>query len=279
MLFFNACKKEGTNVIFTGGNSPVLSASLKDTIVLSSAIKNNQAISFSWTNPNYQFSNGISSMNVTYNLEIDTLGSNFSNPNMQIVQVVSDLGKSFTVDDLNALLGNKLKLKDSVVHNIQVRVVSFINPYTSGSAQISPLTSNVLNFVVDTTYTPPPAVTPPASGTLYLVGGDPLIGAWANVAPAPTANTFIQKSATDYQLTVALSGGDPTNSNASDQYLIVPVAGSWSHKYSCSSTANQPFSGGTFGLDLSSNFPGPTAPGNYLIDVNFQSGIITVTKQ
>jgi hypothetical protein len=112
---------------------------------------------------------------------------------------------------------------------------------------------------------------------LALVGGDPLLGAWSN--PVPQSQVFTEVSPTDYQLTVALSGGDPTNSNSSDQYLIVPSNGSWSHKYACASTATQPFSGGTFGLDLSSNFPGPTAPGTYKFDLNFQTGILTVTKQ
>ena len=218
----------------------------------------------------------MNSLNVSYNLEFDTVGANFTSPHMQTIQISSDLGTSLTVDQLNSLVANKLLLAIGSPHNIQVKVISFIPPYTSGSAIISPIESNVLTFTC-TPYPPPPVVTPPTSGTLFLVGGDALLGAWSNVSPAPPSQTFTQISATDYQLTVALSGGDP--SNASDQYLIVPVAGSWSHKYSCAKVAAQPFSGGTFGLDLSDNFPGPTAAGTYLIDVNFQTGLITVTKQ
>jgi hypothetical protein len=145
-------------------------------------------------------------------------------------------------------------------------------PYTSGSPAISPESSNALTFTV-TPYAPPPVVTPPAA--LFLVGGDAKLGAWSN--PVPASQQFTQISATDFQLTITLSGGDPTN--GSDQYLFIPVNGSWSHKYACSNTGSQPFSGGTFGLDQSSNFPGPAAAGTYLFDVNFQTGIITVTKQ
>jgi hypothetical protein len=276
MFLFSACKKEGTNVTYQSGTPPVLTASVADTIALSASIKDSTAIGFTWTNPNYQFSNGISSLNVSYNLEFDTVGANFTSPNMQTVSISSALGTSFTVDQINTIVANKLLLAVGIPHNIQVKVVSFITPYTSGSPIISPLSSNVLSFEC-TPYSPPPVVTPPTSGTLFLVGGDPAIGAWSN--PVPTSQQFTQVSPTDYQLTIALSGGNPLDASADDQYLILPVNGSWSHKYACNNTATQPFSGGTFGLDLSSNFPGPTAAGTYLFDMNFQTGILTVTKQ
>ncbi len=274
LLLFSACKKEGTNVEFEGGSAPVLSATLSDSIPLSSANANNQAIAFSWTNPDYKFSNGTSSLNVTYNLEFDTAGANFSSPNIQTVQVSPGLGTSFTVATFNSLIANGLQLSYGQSHKLQVRVVALLAPYTSGSPNVAALNSNVVNYTV-TPYAPPPVVTPPASGELVLVGGDPLLGGWSN--PVPASQEFTQVSPTDYQLTIQLSGGDPTNSD--DQYLILPVNGDWSHKYACSNTASQPVSGGHFGVDLSSNFPGPTAPGTYKIDVNFQTGIITVTKQ
>jgi hypothetical protein len=249
---------------------------LSDSIPLNSANADSNAITFSWTNPNYLFTDGINSQNVTYNLEFDSVGANFSSPTMQTVQVSPGLSTNFTVTALNSLIANGMQLAFGQTHNIQVRVICFIAPYTSGSANIYPLNSNTLNFSV-TPYAPPPVVAPPASGTLVLVGGDPLLGAWTN--PVPASQQFTQVSPTDYQLTIALSGGNPANSNADDQYLILPVNGSWSHKYACNNTASQPFSGGSFGLDLSDNFPGPTAAGTYKFDVNFQSGIITVTQQ
>jgi len=274
VLALAACKKQGTDVVYKGGTAPVLTATLNDSIPLSNANAKSQAIGFAWTNPNYQFSNGPSSLNVTYNLQFDTLGANFTSPHMQTVQVSPDLSKSFTVDALNSLVANGLQLAYDQPHTLQVRVVAEIAPYTSGSAGIAMLNSNLLKFTV-TPYAPPPAVTPPASGTLVLVGGDPLLGGWSN--PVPASQQFTRVSNTDYQLTIALSGGDPTNGN--DQYLVLPVNGSWSHKYACASTSAQPFSGGSFGLDQSSNFPGPAAAGTYKFDVNFQTGTITVTKQ
>jgi starch-binding outer membrane protein SusE/F len=279
VLVLSSCKKEGTNVVYEGGLAPVLSASLSDSIPLSSATANNQAITFKWTNPNYFFSNGVSSLNVTYDLEFDTSGANFTSPNMQTVQISPDLSTSFTVTQLNSLIANGLQLTFGQSHNLQVRVVSFIAPYTSGSPNSASKVSNTLTFTV-TPYAPPPVVTPPSSGTLYIVGGDPLLGAWQNGGTYAVQNQqFTQVSNTDYQITIQLSGGNPQDASADDQYLLVPVWGSWSHKYACNSTANQPFSGGHFGLDLSSNFPGPTDAGTYLIDANFQTGILSATKQ
>jgi hypothetical protein len=274
LVMLAACKKEGTNVVYEGGTTPVLTATASDSIPLSPATASDAAITFNWTNPNFQFSDGPSSLNVTYNLEFDTVGGNFSSSHMQTVQVSPDLSKSFTVGALNSLIANGLQLSTGQQHMLQVRVVAQLAPYTSGSPSISPQSSNALTFAV-TPFAPPPVVTPPAA--LFIVGGDPLLGGWSN--PVPASQQFTQVSATDFQLTIALSGGDPTNSNASDQYLLLPVNGSWSHKYACASTSGQPFSGGTFGLDQSSNFPGPTAAGTYKFDVNFQTGIITVTKQ
>lgn len=275
MIFLAACKKEGTNVLFNGGTAPVLTGSITDSIPLEYTNAGAQSIVFSWTNPNYQFSNGISSMNVGYNLQFDTVGANFTSPNMQTVQVSPGLGTSFTVDAFNSLVANGLMLDTAHTHNIQVRVVSFIAPYTSGSANLGSLPSNLINYKVKP-YAPPPVVTPPdPTAVLVLVGGDAKLGAWTN--PVPSSQAFTKLSPTHYQLTIALSGGDPTNGN--NQYLILPVNGVWSHKYACKSTSAQPFSGGSFGFDLSDNFPGPTAAGTYLFDLNFQNGILTVTKQ
>lgn len=282
LIFLSACKKEGTDVTLLGGKAPVLKASLSDSIPLSSATAGNQAITFSWTNPNYQFSNGISSLNVTYTLQFDTAGANFTSPNMQSIQISPDLGTSFTVNDFNSLIANKLLLSTGQSHTVQVRVVASIAPYTSGSPNVAPIASNVLTFKV-TPYLPPPVVTPPPSGQLYLVGGDATLGAWQNGGSyAVQSQAFTKVSNTLYTITVQLTGGDNTSGN--DQYLFVPVWGDWSNKYACQNTSQQSPSGGVFGYNggngtWNANFPGPTAPGTYTITVNFQTGTYTVVKQ
>src|SRR5580692_6312826 len=84
LLLFSACKKDETNVYYTSGTAPVLTSSVSnnDTIPLIPADSAKQALAFTWTNPKYGFSDGIGSQNVTYNVEFDTAGANFTSPTM-----------------------------------------------------------------------------------------------------------------------------------------------------------------------------------------------------
>jgi starch-binding outer membrane protein SusE/F len=276
LIALTACNKQQAIVTFEGGTAPVLTSTATDSIPLSINDSTANAVTFNWTNPNYQYSDGISSMDVTYYLEFDTV-STFNSSILYTVGISSSLSQTFTVSQLNSIVVNNMGLATGNQHTLYVGIQSFIEPFTSTSARVGVLNSAPLTFTVDP-YSLPPAVTPPAaSDTLVLVGGDVLLGAWSN--PVPASQAFTRMSATDFQLTIALSGGDPTNTNGTDQYLILPVNGSWSNKYACASTSSQPFSGGTFGYNLSSNFPGPTAAGTYKFDLNFQTGILTVTLQ
>lgn len=257
-----SCKKDENKDYYLGGTNPVLSGS-STTIALSYANAANNAITLSWTNPGYMFTTGISSQNVNYILEIDTTGSNFTNPNKQSVSISKDLSYSILQSTLNDYLLNQLQLAVSVPHNIEMRVKSTM---VNGTAV---LISNVLKFTV-TPYAIPPKVNPPASGHLYLVGSA-TAGGWNNPVPVPTQE-FTKISTMVYEITVPLIGGN--------EYLFLPVNGDWSHKYACKNnpagtTVN---TGGDFGYDFNDNFPGPTASGNYKIQVDFQRGKFTVTK-
>jgi hypothetical protein len=258
---FTACKKDEHKDYYLGGTAPVLAASTS-AVGLSYATKDQQAMSFNWTNPNYQFTTGISSQDVSYTLEIDTMGSNFTNPNKQSISVSKDLSVSLTQSQLNDYLLNQLQLQTGVQHNMQARVKSTIG--TTAALLIS----NVVNFTA-IPYAIPPKVQPPGSGQLFLVG-DATNGGWNNPVPVPSQQ-FTQVSPTFYSITVSLIGGK--------QYLFIPVNGDWSHKFACHSTAGQAATGGDFGYDWTDNFPGPAASGTYKIDVDFQRGKYTVTKQ
>ena len=181
-------------------------------------------------------------------------------------------------------MGNYLLLATGISHNIAVRVESYIN-----SSSV-PLYSNVFNYVV-TPYAPPPKVTPPSTGELYLVGDAgtsavPAFTNWTNSAPG-TGQQFTQISPTEYQITIAMGGGtpndNPTGGAINDEFLFVPQIGSWTNKYQAPNNAAEA-NGGAFIYNGSpttggGNFYGATVAGNYLIDVNFQTGIYTITKQ
>ncbi|MDE3234408.1 MAG: SusE domain-containing protein [Bacteroidota bacterium] len=265
ILLFASCKKDEAKQYFEGGTAPVLSASVSGTIPLSYATASNEAIKLSWTNPNYQFVNGVSSQDVAYLIEIDTTGANFTNPNKQVLSVSKDLSLSITQSQFNDYLLNQLQLKPSMSHNIEMRVTASMS-----SVNATKLVSNVMKFSV-TPYAIPPKVAPPTSGQLFLVGSA-TAGGWNNPVPVPSQQ-FTKVSDTYYTITVALTGGQ--------EYLFIPVNGDWSHKYACNKTTLPPSgdSGGDFGYDWNDNFPGPTNGGTYKIDVDFQRGKFTVTKQ
>ena len=264
-----SCKKDYAKVYFNGGTAPVLTATATDSIPLPLSDTTGNAVTFNWTNPNYQFSDGISSMNVTYYLEFDTVSS-FNSPILQTVAISSSLSQTFTVSSLNALLANKMLLAAGMQHTVDVRLQSFISAYTSGSAPVSPLVSGSLSFTV-TPYVIPPAVTPPTNDSLYIVGSAVAADNWANPMPAGSipSETFTKVSATEYKITAVLVGGG--------EYKLISSNGSWAEQWSVAKADTYP-TGGPF-IFNGANCQVPPASGTYLIDVNFQTGNFTVTAQ
>lgn len=265
MLVLTSCQKQETQIYYEGGTTPVLSANLSDTIALVPVDSLNSAITFSWTNPNYIFSDGISSQNVTYNLQIDTVGANFTNPLLQTVSNTSVLSASITVRDLNKLLAGKMGLAFGQNHKIQVRLVAQLG---TNQAQ---LTTNTLTFDV-TPYAPPPLITPPSTGTLFIVGSA-VAGGWNNpIDPANlSAQQFTKVSNTEYKITIPLVGAG--------EYKLIAKSGSWGEQWSVA-TQDDPTEiyGGSFILNGNNSLAPPTS-GTYVIDVDFQIGKFTVTKQ
>ncbi len=134
-------------------------------------------------------------------------------------------------------------------------------PATTGMYQI------LVNFLTNTYTVTPFTGTLPVPQELYIVG-DATPGGWNNPVPVPQQK-FSRINLTDFQLRIDLTAGK--------SYLLLPVNGSWDHKY-----------GGTGALsgDIlvdgavpGSNTPAPAVSGNYLIDVNFATGKYTLTKQ
>lgn len=259
----NACTKDEARDTFVGSTAPALTASVSSTIPLAYATADQEAVKLSWTNPNYQFASGVSSQDVSYLIEIDTTGANFTNPSRQTVSLSKDLSVSFTQAQLNDYLLNQLQLKAGMAHNLDIRVTASL------AAAATKVVSNVLKFTV-TPYAIPPKVALPSSGDLFLVGSA-TAGGWNNPVPVPSQK-FTKISATLYEITIPLTGGQ--------EYLFLPVNGDWSHKYAVKDkTLAGLADGGDFGYDKNDNFPGPATSGTYKISVDFQRGKFTVTKQ
>src|SRR5580765_8566049 len=208
LVAITSCEKAENKIFFEGGTPPQLSAS-SGNVVLEPGSESNIALVLNWTNPDYKFTTGISSQNVTYTLEMDTLGGNFSSSNKVITVIANDTKKAYTVGELNGVLGNSmvLQLNPRREYTLQVRVTSSIS--VSGGGAAAKLTSNVVSFTTQP-FAPPPKVEPPTNGTLWITGdapdGPP---AWSNPLPPPydVSLQFTKLSNTLYELTVPMKEG------------------------------------------------------------------------
>src|SRR5207247_2227485 len=142
---------------------------------------------------NYAFTTGISSQDVSYLIEIDTAGADFTNPKRQSIAISKDLSYSITEGQFNDYLLNQLQLDSTLSHDLEIRVKS-----TLGSGAV-PLFSNVIS-VSAKPYSIPPKVEPPTNGTLWMTG-DAAPSGWANPLPSPYDNDqkFAMVSPTLYE--------------------------------------------------------------------------------
>ncbi len=267
-LFFTAlitgCEKEDNRAQFEGGTSPSLTGS-KTIVRLTPATENEVAITFNWTNPNYRFNTGTSSQDVSYSLEIDTMGANFNSRNKYVLSVSKELSKTFMERELNNILGNSMLLPVNRSYNLQARVVASI-----GASTATRVVSNTWNFRA-TPFSPPPKVEPPTNGTLWITG-DAVASGWTNTfgAPYDVTQKFTKITETLYELVLNMPGGGA--------YKLLQEEGKWDSQYHM--LPGGTWSGGEFEKkDDDPAFPGPPDAGTYKITVNFQTGKFTVVKQ
>lgn len=267
-----SCKKEENKVYYEGGTAPVLTATTNNgssDITMSFVTQTEQAVKFSWTNPEYQFTTGVSSQDVSYTLEIDTAGSNFTNPNKKSIAVSKLLSLNLTQSELNDYMLNQLLLAPSIPHTLEMRVKSSL---INNSAV---LISNVIQLTA-TPYSIPPKVNPPAAGTLYITGSATPASWMGGGDPEVLTQKFTKISDTQYELTVNLTGGG--------SYLLVPRYGNWSpvspdpEKYGFTGANNANNVAGDDFKASGGDILAPAASGNYKIVVDFQRGKFIVTR-
>lgn len=254
-----SCKKDEHKIYFEGGTAPGLSASSTAPMTLLIGNSANTAIRFNWTNPTYKFTTGISSQDVNYILEVDTVGANFTSPAKQEVAVARELGVSFTVKELNTIL-TKLNLQENMPHNVEFRVKS-----TLGGGSV-PLASNSLKIVI-TPYLDVAVPVPP--GDQLYITGSAVPSDWTNNPPA--TQKFTKLSKTLYEITMNFSPGN--------LYKFLSTPGQWQPQYG----GKNPL-GGDLGYNMGGGsdpdaIPTPSTSGTYKITVNFKTGKYTVVKQ
>jgi starch-binding outer membrane protein SusE/F len=265
---FGSCKKDENKIFFEGGTPPVLAASSTAAMVLDSTKKNQLAVKFSWTNPDYRFTTGVSSQNVTYILEVDTTGANFTNPKKQEVAIANNLEVNYTIKQLNEIV-SKLELSENKPHNMEFRLKATL---AGGSV---PLYSNVVKITI-TPYLDVVVPLPPTN-ELYMTG-DATGSGWTNTPPVPQKATPVASSITStgkytaFTITSTLTPGK--------YYKFLSTQGAWQPQY-----GGKEKNGGALGYNMGlpgqsdpDAIPTPDVGGSYKITLNFRTGTYTVEK-
>jgi starch-binding outer membrane protein SusE/F len=253
-----SCKKDENQIILEDAKNPVFASTASGTIVLDIANKDAVFSTFSWTNPNYKFTTGVSSQDVTYAIQVDTANANFNSSKLQEVVISKDLSKTFTVKEFNTLVA-KLGLAENVAKPIDVRIKASI----SNSV---PVYSNVIKFTI----TPYLDVVYPVPANLFVTGGaTPLSWQCGCATDGPgTTQRFTKIGSTTFELNIVLSAGQ--------SYLLLPQYGSWSAKYGGVGANNSNNVNGDDFKPNGSDLLAPAVTKSYKITVEFKTGKFTV---
>lgn len=268
-MVFSSCKKDENQVVFEGGTAVVFSSSTTAPQVLLKSNKDNLALVLNWTNPNYMFNTGISSQDVTYILQIDTAGKNFSSSNLQEKSIANELSFSPTVKELNTFL-SKMELTAGKQYNVEMRIKASL---TGGTV---PIYSNVIAIKL-TPYLDFAVEPPGTSGGGYLDAGLWVIGDcfgspnWTNPLPSPqdVNHKFTRVDLLHYALTISFA--------STGNYKMIQTQGVWGTQYHAIAPPTDGLSGEFEKRDADPGFVSPGA-GTYKIEVNFQTGKYKLTK-
>jgi hypothetical protein len=257
-----ACEDEEAKVTFKGATPPVLTVSATSDQVLQKDKAGYNSLQFDWTNPEYEFSNGSNTQDVTYTLEVDTVGSNFSNPKKVALGFTNSLSKNFKVSELNSSLSG-LELKDDLLHNFEFRVKAAL--VNGNGAVYSNAVAVKVSTYLDVVY--------PVPAKLFLTGAATPKG-WMAGGDVPDGTQELTKiNAYTFQIA-------SIHMKASSPYLFVPVYGNWDHKigFPGEKEKNSPLSD-RFSPDgdgrTANDLLSPSDEKDYKITVNFKTGKYT----
>jgi hypothetical protein len=179
-------------------------------------------------------------------------------------------GKQYLMLPVNGDWSQKYAVSDNSVSGLSAG--GSFSYYKSGGQNFpAPDSTGLYKIMVDFqhgtfTVTPYKQVLPDS----LFITGDAFSDAWAN--PVPATQMLTRINSCQFELTTPLLGGK--------QYLLLPVNGSWSNKFSVQDNSVAGLSaGGAFGYNLPANFPGPAAGGTYKILVNFLNYTFSVMAQ
>ncbi len=258
IVLFAACDKEGDQVKLIGGTSDItLSISSTADLTLTKAQENFSSLQFQWTNPGYRFSNGVNTQDVTYTLQIDRDGGDFTGAKVVGLEYKSALSASFKVRELNTALAG-LELPDGTLNTFQFRVRSVL------PGNNSPLFSNILKMKVATYLD----VVFPVPANLYITGAA-TPASWMGGGDAENVSQKFTKVNT---FTFVINS---LQINANSGFLFVPVYGNWDNKYGFTGKKEENNPAGDTFKPGGEDFRSPGVSRAYKITVNFKTGKYT----
>lgn len=250
-----SCEKAENKAYYQSGTAPVLTSNAPDNLVLNKDMPNEGILPLSWTNPNYTFNTGLSSQNVNYYIQVDTVGANFTSPRMQQYSVTSELGTNLTNAQLNTLLLS-LGLDFGKAYDVEMRLKSVL-----GTSFAVPLISNVITRTIT-----PYSVEP----DLWITGN---YNADINWTDSPNENQKFAYDAVSKTLYITV------NFEPGREYKFLAKHGQWQPQY-----GGAPATGGTLTVNMESGGTDPapmitpSVAGSYKLTVDLENMTLKVEK-
>ncbi len=241
-LLFVSCEKDETKVVATEGTSPQLTAT-QNKQVLTEAQKNDTAVVFSWTKPDYGYSAAVS-----YSIQFAKKGTNFTPA--KTVYLSNVQRKGYTVTELNAIAA-EIGLAAFTAGEMEVRVSGEI------STEIAAVNSNTATLTVT------PYLSEPEYQVIYMVG-DATEGGWDNAKG--TAMFRDDNDAFIYTFTGRFKAGN---------LKFLGISGKWAPQWGANAQGGVAFRAKDADPDPGS-FSVP-ADGYYTVILNIRNNVFSIT--
>ncbi len=244
-LMLTSCKKNDPKIISNGGKGGTLTVSSTTPVLSKNALSDTSSVvTFKVTQSNW----GAPTVTPTNVLQIDSAGDNWKKP-ISVTLSAGVLTQRFSTATFNAML-LKLHLPAGTASKVEARVISSVS--TSVYIYSNSLTLTVTPFNL--------------TSWVYVAGA---YEGWAN--PGPQEDSLV--SVTGNGIYTGIINFNATGSGA-NQFLILPVKGSWTNKYATNDPTTQVPSS-TVTYNANNNFNAPAAPGQYIVTLNLNSNTIT----
>ena len=253
-----SCKKDEAINYYLGGKGIAFTSdrATTDPFVFVRANNARDFAKFSWANPNYQFSTGVNSQNVTYTLEakVSTASTWVSTKS-----VSKDLSKTFTQKEINdevLTASTALNLDPFIAKSVDLRIRASI-----GSAASTFIYSNTITY----------NLTPYSNDPDLWITGDATGSSWTNTPPTNQKFTYNRSNATFFIIINFVPG---------KFYKFLTTNGAWQPQWGGCAPAGGNIEGNP---DTRTNDPDaistPAVAGTYKVTVDLPNRKCTVVPQ